>query len=235
MGRNGAPSLWILGVATAAAVALTTPLLWVPAAGTDFGKLGRLVVTSQPRGDAHEARPRSDSPVTAIPVEGARLRELPPERRGPVPVRVSIGALGVRAPVVPVGVDGGTTEIPVDVGTVGWYRFGAEPGERGSAVFVGHVSSAVQGLGVFASLVEVSAGDRVEVGMSDGTTRAFRVVARRTMPKASLPDEVFRRSGRPLLTLITCGGPFDEATGHYVDNVVVAAVPIAGPGSKDRG
>ena len=27
----------------------------------------------------------------------------------------------------------------------------------------------------------------------------------------------------PELRLITCGGPFDQATGHYLDNVVVFA------------
>jgi hypothetical protein len=28
---------------------------------------------------------------------------------------------------------------------------------------------------------------------------------------------------RPELRLVTCGGAFDRATGHYVDNVVVHA------------
>jgi len=30
----------------------------------------------------------------------------------------------------------------------------------------------------------------------------------------------------PRLALITCGGEFDGSTGHYVDNVVVVAVPV---------
>jgi hypothetical protein len=27
------------------------------------------------------------------------------------------------------------------------------------------------------------------------------------------------------LALVTCGGPFDSATGHYEDNIVAYAVP----------
>ena len=27
------------------------------------------------------------------------------------------------------------------------------------------------------------------------------------------------------LVLVTCGGPFDQAAGHYRDNIVVTAVP----------
>jgi hypothetical protein len=30
---------------------------------------------------------------------------------------------------------------------------------------------------------------------------------------------------RPLLRLITCGGSFDHATGHYRDNLIVYASP----------
>jgi hypothetical protein len=34
---------------------------------------------------------------------------------------------------------------------------------------------------------------------------------------------VYGKAGYPSLRLITCGGPFDQATGHYVDNIVVYA------------
>jgi hypothetical protein len=33
----------------------------------------------------------------------------------------------------------------------------------------------------------------------------------------------FVNSGAPKLALVTCGGPFDAATGHYLDNVIVWA------------
>ena len=34
---------------------------------------------------------------------------------------------------------------------------------------------------------------------------------------------MYGRAGYPSLRLITCGGPFDQATGHYVDNIIVYA------------
>jgi hypothetical protein len=30
-------------------------------------------------------------------------------------------------------------------------------------------------------------------------------------------------TGYPALRLVTCGGPFDYVTGHYVDNIIVYA------------
>ena len=57
-------------------------------------------------------------------------------------------------------------------------------------------------------------------------TRTYRVVAREEYRKTKIPlDRYFARDGKPRLTLITCGGPFDREAGHYRDNIVVTAVP----------
>jgi hypothetical protein len=43
-------------------------------------------------------------------------------------------------------------------------------------------------------------------------------------PKEALPvGRIWDRTRRPVLRLITCGGSFDQSTGHYRDNVVVYA------------
>ena len=52
------------------------------------------------------------------------------------------------------------------------------------------------------------------------------MVSVHTMRKESLPADVYSLRGRPRLVLVTCGGPFDSAIGHYRDNVVVTAVPV---------
>ena len=45
-----------------------------------------------------------------------------------------------------------------------------------------------------------------------------------TFPKDDFPDAiVYRTTGKPALHLVTCGGSFDESTGHYRDNLVVIA------------
>jgi hypothetical protein len=66
-------------------------------------------------------------------------------------VRLAVPALGVDAPVEPVGIrDDGQMALPDDVDRLGWYRFGPVPGAEGSAVLAGHVDDAEQGLGALA-------------------------------------------------------------------------------------
>jgi LPXTG-site transpeptidase (sortase) family protein len=110
---------------------------------------------------------------------------------------------------------------------IGWYKFGPAPGATaGSAVLSGHVDSAQQGLGAFARLGEVKAGDAITVTDETGRQFAYRVVGKEAFDKKSVPlADLFSRSGAARLTLITCGGAFDPAALSYVDNIVVTAVP----------
>jgi sortase (surface protein transpeptidase) len=141
------------------------------------------------------------------------------------PVLLRIPAIHVDARVAPVGVRDGEVVLPRRDTRVGWYRNGAAPGApRGTAVLLGHVRGAF-GPGPFASLARLEPGDRVRVDREDGSTRRFRVVARRRFPKDHLPaSTLFAPDQRPLLVLITCGGPVEGH--HYRDNVVVVAEPV---------
>jgi len=186
----------------------TVPRVVLPAAPAMFDATGPVV------------------PVPVIPVHSARLADRRDPAAGHVPVRVTIRAIGVTANVVAVGVDRATRsmEVPRDIRTVGWYGFGPVPGRSGSAVLVGHVDSSAEGPGVFFRLRYLPMGSAVLVRFKDGISATFRVVGRRAYPKAGLPAGVFARSGSPTLALITCGGPFNLATHHYEDNIVVYAV-----------
>ncbi len=48
----------------------------------------------------------------------------------------------------------------------------------------------------------------------------------KTVPKNRLPQALFTRTGDRMLYLVTCGGPFNAALGHYRDNVILTAVPL---------
>lgn len=48
---------------------------------------------------------------------------------------------------------------------------------------------------------------------------------RRVTTKGALPPDVFAADGPPRLVVVTCGGPFDEATGHCRDDVALVATP----------
>jgi hypothetical protein len=111
------------------------------------------------------------------------------------------------------------------VGTIGWYRFGPSPGRAGSALLIGHVDRASQGPGAMFELRETQPGQTVVIVFADGAARRFRIVGRRMYAKGHLPGWIFARRGPALLTLVTCGGPFDGRRHRYDDNVIVFAVP----------
>ena len=144
-----------------------------------------------------------------------------------VPVRLLIPAIGVSAPVLPTGVQaGGSLAIPPDPSDVGWWAGGGFPGEpAGAVVLVGHIDSAVRGPGALLRLQDVRPGTAITV-LASGQPYRYRVVALRAYAKASLPAAaVFGQQVTPRLVVVSCGGPFDASTGHYLDNIVAYAVP----------
>lgn len=158
----------------------------------------------------------------------------PPAPTPAPPVEVEVAGIGLVAAVDPVGVGrAGSMEIPADASRVGWYKYGPTPGSAtGSSVLAGHVDSRRQGRGAMFALRGLEVGEPVRVRLADGTVVGYRVVARELLAKADLPvTELFSRAGPPRLTLITCGGDYDRASGGYQDNVVVTAVPEDPDGS----
>jgi hypothetical protein len=141
-----------------------------------------------------------------------------------VPLQLSIPAINVRTQLVRLGVNpDGTLQVPTDFSVAGWYALGPSPGERGAAVIVGHVDSK-QGPAVFYRLGALASGGLVHIALADRTEVVFRVYAVREYAKTAFPSSlVYGATPAPELRLVTCGGPFDARTGHYLDNVIVFA------------
>jgi sortase (surface protein transpeptidase) len=153
----------------------------------------------------------------------------PPQAATGAPIRIRISAIDVDAPVGTVRLDAhGVLETPQDWQVAAWYADGTPPGEPGPAVIVGHVDAS-DGRGgakaaVFYRLRELRVGDVVEV-QRGGRWVEFQVVAVREYPKNRFPTaDVYGPTPDPQLRLITCGGDFDDRTGHHVDNLVVYAI-----------
>ena len=147
----------------------------------------------------------------------------------PAPARLLVPSLGVDAAVDAVGLtDGGAVAVPEVGARVGWYRYGPAPGAaQGSAVIVGHVDTWDGGPGALYRLARLEPGAEVVVAREDGSTAAYRVLGREAVAKDALPaDALFTTAGPARLVLISCGGPFDEETRTYRDNVVVVAEPV---------
>lgn len=139
--------------------------------------------------------------------------------------RVRIPAIRVDAPATPVGLDmEGWVDAPPpeDPNLAGWFSGAVSPGEKGTAVVVGHVDNS-QGPAVFYGLGALKKGHRVEVLRKDGKTAVFEVYGIEVFDKNNFPgDRVYGNSGTPELRVITCGGGFSKQNG-YNGNVVVFA------------
>jgi sortase (surface protein transpeptidase) len=199
----------------AAAAALTAGLL--AAAGGATG----LAMASQ---TGHPAVPVGRPTLAPVPIGRQAPAPQPAQRPVPEPTRLVIPSIGVRTALVHLGVTAsGALQVPSSVSVAGWYTASARPGAIGAAVIAGHIDS-VSGPGVFFRLRLLHPGSRVYVRRADGSLAVFEVTAVHSYLKRRFPTEaVYGPEPNPQLRLITCGGTFDYATGHYLSNVIVYA------------
>lgn len=144
------------------------------------------------------------------------------------PLALAIPAIDVQSAVRPLGLTAaGELEVPAPgphYDEAGWFRYSPTPGSRGPAVIVGHIDSASEGPSVFFRLGSLRPDDRIHVTRADGSEAVFTVDDVRRYRKARFPSQlVYGDTDHAALRLITCGGPFDHASGRYRDNIVVLA------------
>ncbi|MFI6503114.1 class F sortase [Nonomuraea typhae] len=169
---------------------------------------------------ARPAPPPSAAPAVSVPAPSVT-----PSRKvgASPPVRVDIDKAGIHAEVMKLGLNPDRTlEVPPlsKADQAGWFELGAAPGTAGPAVIVGHVDTA-DGPAVFYRLGDLRPGDLVRVTRADRKVATFRLDAVETVPKDDFPTtRVYGETGFPALRLITCGGGFDRAGGHYTHNTI---------------
>ncbi len=229
MSSSPAPSRSRRGiVAAAAALVLTATGAW--AVGTGLSALSsgppspatRTVAAPSPSPTA--AAPRTATTDATAPPDAQQLDTKTLPRARPVALRIpSIDVPDVALVELGKQADG-SLEVPADPADPGWFSPGPAPGQFGPAVIAGHVDGG-GGPGVFYRLGELRPGSPVEVTREDGSTARFVVdkverYAKDAFPTAAVYGDSTHRAE---LRLITCGGAFDDETGHYVDNVVAYA------------
>ncbi len=143
------------------------------------------------------------------------------------PTSIQIPSIGVNSRLMQLGLNSdGTMQVPpllAKPSLAAWYKYSPTPGQVGPSVIEGHIDT-YQGPSVFYRLGAVRPGAEVDVTLADKTVAVFRVSGVREYTKASFPSRtVYGPTDDAALRLITCGGDFDPATGHYLSSIVVFA------------
>jgi hypothetical protein len=164
-------------------------------------------------------------PTVALPGSaGLRVNPLEPITGGirpAPPARISIPAARIDAAVEAVRLRAGGIEVP-EVGRAGWFEAGPRPGEPGRSIVIGHLDSR-SGPGLFARVPSLPPGTRISITDGRGDVHRYNVIGGAQVAKSAFPAEyVYGSADRPVLVLITCGGPYTPGKG-YRDNVLVYA------------
>jgi sortase (surface protein transpeptidase) len=181
----------------------------------------------------HDGAPREgDRSWTSGVLAPATFSHLSSESKAPVyvakpvarsvPVHLAIPKIGVSVHLSVLTLNRkGRVNIPTNFAVPGWYKGDRSPGQKGSAVILGHVDS-TNGPAIFYKLDKLGLGNRIDVTLRNGKKLVFAVIGVRMFQKTNFPDRlVYGARNYPALQLVTCGGIFDPSTGHYLSNIVV--------------
>jgi sortase (surface protein transpeptidase) len=151
---------------------------------------------------------------------------LPPQV---APVWIDIPRIGTHASIVALGEDeNGALAAPVDPDTVGWYELGPGIGWSGNILLDGHVDWGGR-LRVFGLLKQLQEGDEITLQDANGGAQSYSVLWTKFYADADTAplDEIYDTTPTEQLTLITCGGAFDQTMHMYLGRWVVRATPIS--------
>jgi Sortase domain len=176
--------------------------------------------------DHHPAVPVAGKPAM-VPIPPGHWAAVPQAKAGPpvsLPVSLEIPAIGVSTVLIHLGLtSSGALAVPPTAAVAGWYTSSPRPGATGAAVIAGHIDS-VSGPGIFYRLRLMRSGELIYVRRANHSLAVFRVTAVHMYLKSRFPTSaVYGAVPDAQLRLITCGGTFDYATGHYLSNVIVFA------------
>lgn len=141
-----------------------------------------------------------------------------------LPVRLAVPKLQVNAPITYMGLTkGGQMNVPGNVIDAGWYKYGALPGNVGTAVIAGHLDGLRGEAGVFSRLEKLAAGDSIIVTDSNNKAVVFVVREMKSYGQDEQPSEVFNSTSGAHLNLITCAGSWDKTEKKFAKRLVVFA------------
>ena len=150
---------------------------------------------------------------------------------GVAPVGFQIPVFGIDAPVEVGAIVDGAMANPSGPWVIAWYEQLGRLGQGTNVVVAGHVDYYTVGPAVLWSVKDpgLAPGELISVTAEDGQTFQYAVewseqfdVATQLTPEF-IQTEVVNHTGYEALTIITCGGEFNPATGEYLSRIVVRA------------
>ena len=140
------------------------------------------------------------------------------------PKTLSIPRLNIHTSIEAVGLDKNKAmETPSNFNTVAWYKLGFKPGEKGNAVIAGHYDD-YEGPSIFYNLKNLEPGDEIIVTDEKNNDAVFIVTKEEIYLTDTFPmQEVFGKTHKKRLNLITCEGSFDKASKKYSHRTVIFA------------
>ena len=146
------------------------------------------------------------------------------------PVGLAVESAGIDAGIEALRVVDGVMQDPSGPWVVAWYENLGAIGRAGNIVMAGHIDYWNVGPAVFYNLSTLEPGDEVVLSGDDGKIYPYAVEWVRQYDSASMPlEDVVGPTEGESVTLITCGGAFDYASGLYLQRTVVRA-NRSGPG-----
>jgi len=138
-----------------------------------------------------------------------------------LPNLLEIPKIKVNAPIIYLGLGAdGNMAAPSDVKHAGWYKYGPLPGNKGSAIIVGHLNGPKGQVGIFSSLSKLLPGDTISVVDDKHQAISFVVRSVKTYNQNDRPKDLFSSDGYHL-NLVTCTGRWDPVHHTYSQRLVV--------------
>lgn len=167
-----------------------------------------------------------------LPEQQKKLQQLQSERQlnieGMEPTQIEILLIRVDAAIEPTGIlENKEMGVPEEVDQVGWFEPGFKAGVKGHSVLARHVDS-LTGPAVFYDLTKVKTGELVTLTDTEGWKMTFEVKEINSYQTDQAPvEEIFGKSNKRMLNLITCTGDFNRDIGSHEESLVITAELIS--------
>jgi LPXTG-site transpeptidase (sortase) family protein len=141
--------------------------------------------------------------------------------------KLIIPSLRIDAKIQNVGITKkGNMSTPNNFFDVGLFKYGPNPGEKGSAIIDGHVNNGLGLKAVFGNLENIKIGDDIYVEMKEGYKIHFKVTGTSLYNYNAPADSVFNQKDNSYLKLITCSGTWIPEFRTHDKRLVVTAIKL---------